>query len=244
MDDERTRERAEALRRIPMFDAVDLDELAPLAKNVRELQPQRGDRIWNEAEEAREFTFVIEGRVKIVKTKPSGKEITLGVFGDGDVVGHVAAFREIGYPGAAVALTDARIFQIDRSSFIRTLSDHPDLLEGLLQSMMERNFHLVRRIDELTAQGTDKRLALLFLKLARKLGEVRRLPDGERGVFVDVALSRSDLAELVATRVETVIRVMSSWDDDGPVRTEDEGFLIVDTDELEELAPGESAIFG
>lgn len=242
-DEEILRERAEALHRVPMFESVGLEELLPLAEKVREQEPGRGDRLWLEGEEAREFTFVIEGKVKVVKTKPSGKEITLGVFGDGDIVGHVAAFREIGYPGSAIALTDARIFQIDRREFVETVADHPDLMDGLLQSMMERNFHLVQRIDELTAQGTDKRLALLFLKLARKLGSVQTLPNGDRGVFIDVALSRSDLAELVGTRVETVIRIMSAWDDEGPVETKDDGFLVVDIEELEDLAPGESAIF-
>jgi CRP/FNR family transcriptional regulator len=242
-DTETISTRARDLRRVAMFESIAVGLLEPLARRVNERLAKRDDPIWHEGQSATDVTFIIEGRVKIVKTKPSGKEITLGVFSDGDVIGHVAAFREIDYPGSAVALDDSRIFQIPRRDFMKTVAEHPDLMESLMQSMMERNFHLVRRIDELTAKGTDKRLALLFLKLARKLGQLATLEDGSRGVFVDVDLSRSDLAELAGTRIETVIRIMSAWDDEGPVRTVDDGFLIVDLEQLEDLAPGDSALF-
>jgi CRP/FNR family transcriptional regulator len=242
-DTETISTRARDLRRVAMFESIDVGLLEPLARRVKERIAKRDDPIWHEGQTAKDVTFIIEGQVKVVKTKPSGKEITLGVFSDGDVIGHVAAFREIDYPGSAVALDDSRIFQIPRRDFMDTVAEHPDLMESLMQSMMERNFHLVRRIDELTAKGTDKRLALLFLKLARKLGQLATLKDGSRGVFVDVDLSRSDLAELAGTRIETVIRIMSAWDDEGPVRTVDDGFLIVDLEQLEDLAPGDSALF-
>jgi CRP/FNR family transcriptional regulator len=242
-DTETTSSHARDLKNVAMFESIDVALLEPLARRVTERQLKADDPIWHEGQRATDFTFVITGRVKVVKTKPSGKEVTLGLFSDGDVVGHVAAFREIDYPGSAVAIGDTRIFQIERDDFMTAVAKHPDLMEALVESMMERNFHLVRRIDELTAKGTDKRLALLFLKLARKLGRLATLEDGSRGVFVDVDLSRSDLAELAGTRIETVIRIMSTWDDDGPVRTVDDGFLIVDLEQLEDLAPGDSALF-
>ena len=56
------------------------------------------------------------------------------------------------------------------------------------------------------------------------------------GVFVPLALSRQDLADLAGTTMETSIRIMSRWGKEGVVATETNGFLVSSREELESLA--------
>jgi CRP/FNR family transcriptional regulator len=56
------------------------------------------------------------------------------------------------------------------------------------------------------------------------------------GTFVPLALSRQELADMTGTTIETAIRIMSRWGKDEIVRTEKEGFLIVDRGTLEATA--------
>jgi CRP/FNR family transcriptional regulator len=51
-----------------------------------------------------------------------------------------------------------------------------------------------------------------------------------------MALSRQELADLTGTTIETCIRIMSRWGKDELVRTEKDGFVILDRAALEELA--------
>ena len=74
-------------------------------------------------------------------------------------------------------------------------------------------------------------MARLLCKLADEQG-VRR----EAGLFVPVRLTRQELADLCATTIETAIRVMSRWGKEGIVRTERDGFLILDLAALELVA--------
>jgi CRP/FNR family transcriptional regulator len=70
-----------------------------------------------------------------------------------------------------------------------------------------------------------------LVKLAGKMGR----PGGE-GINIPMALSRQDLADLTGTTIETCIRVMSRWGKEGLVRTEKDGFVILDRRALERMA--------
>jgi CRP/FNR family transcriptional regulator len=62
---------------------------------------------------------------------------------------------------------------------------------------------------------------------------VGRPRDG--AVFIPIALSRQDLADLTGTTIETCIRVMSRWGKEGVVQTAKDGFLLADRAALEKL---------
>jgi CRP/FNR family transcriptional regulator len=55
-------------------------------------------------------------------------------------------------------------------------------------------------------------------------------------VLVPLVLTRQELADMTGTTIETCIRVMSRWGKDEVIRTEKEGFLVVDAGALESAA--------
>jgi CRP-like cAMP-binding protein len=59
------------------------------------------------------------------------------------------------------------------------------------------------------------------------------------GVFIPIALSRQEIADLVGTTVETAIRILSRWQKEGIVETEKKGFRIPDPSAL--AATGEES---
>jgi CRP/FNR family transcriptional regulator len=224
------------IREIPMFETISASVLDPLAGYFVAKSYERGDMLWKEGTEAVSFTFITHGKIKLLKYRNDGKETTLGIFSDGDPVGQIAVYQRIDYPASAVALDDTEVLQIHRDHFYGTLKRNPELLEATINSMMRRNHHLVRRIHELATDSSEQRLAMLFSKFCEKMGRRTKLDDGSMGIFIDLPLSRRDIAELINTRVETAIRIMSRWNKEGPVRTEKTGFLVVDLEGLEALA--------
>ena len=53
------------------------------------------------------------------------------------------------------------------------------------------------------------------------------------GTFIALTLSRQELADMIGTTIETSIRIMSRWGKDDVIRTEKDGFLVVDRAALE-----------
>ena len=56
------------------------------------------------------------------------------------------------------------------------------------------------------------------------------------GTFVPLTLSRQELADMTGTTIETCIRIMSRWHKDDVVRTEKDGFVVLDSAELDRIA--------
>jgi len=56
---------------------------------------------------------------------------------------------------------------------------------------------------------------------------------------VPVTLSRQEIADLVGTTQETAIRVMSRWNKERLLLTEEADFRIPDRRRLEEIPPGD-----
>ena len=171
------------------------------------------------------------GRVKIFKITPAGRDIILELFSAGDLFGAIAAYRGIPYPASAAALEDATLLQVPQKKFFMLLEQHPSLVRGLLLSLTQRLVQLTNRIASLTGGRLEPRFARLFLKLADEVGK-----SGPEGQVVPLALSRQELADMTGTTIETCIRLMSRWSKEGIVRTEKDGFVLLDRKTLEQVS--------
>jgi CRP/FNR family transcriptional regulator len=191
----------------------------------------KGDVIFEQGAPSDAFYTIASGRAKIFRMMPSGKDLILEVFGQGDPLGAVVVYTGRPFPATAVALEDTTCVVIPRAVFFTLLEQHSSLVRGLMQGLTHRLVELTNRLAELSGGRIESRFARLFLKLAREMGT--RAPDG---VFVPLPLSRQELADLTGTTTETCIRIMSRWGKEGIVRTEKDGFVVLDPRGLEEIA--------
>jgi CRP-like cAMP-binding protein len=221
----------EAVRRTSMFKRLNQDDRSHLAGVSRLKSYAKGERIFGEGEPSEFFSVVVSGRVKIVKMTPAGKDVILEIFATGDPFGAVAAYEGRPFPASAIALEETVCLLTPRQAFFSLLEQHPSLVRGLLFGLTQRLVELTNRLTELSGGRVEARIARLFLKLGENIG--RPVPEG---ITIPMALSRQELADLTGTTIETCIRIMSRWGKDDIVRTEKDGFVLVDKNTLEELA--------
>ena len=219
------------LRETPSFRRLSAEDRQRVAGVARLGSFARGDTVFAEGEPSDFFYSVATGRVKVVKMLPSGKEVILEVFGAGEPLGAVAVYEGRPFPASAIAMEDTSCILIPRGAFFALLEHHPTLVRGILTGLTLRLIELTKRLAELSGGRVEARFARLFLKLAQDIGT--RRPDG---AFVALPLSRQELADMTGTTIETCIRIMSRWGKDDIVRTEKDGFIVVDTATLEALA--------
>ena len=192
---------------------------------------EKGTLLFSEGEASDQLYTVVSGRVKVFKTTARGSDVILDIFGPGDPVGAVAVYESRPYPASAVALEPTTCLLISREAFFSLLETYPTLVRGLLTGLTHRLVELTNRLAELSGGRVEARLARFFLKLATDLGQHR--PDG---TFIPLVLSRQELADMIGTTIETAIRIMSRWGKENLVRTEKDGFLVVDRPALETMA--------
>ena len=220
-----------AIAGIPLFRRVSPEDRERIAAVAQIRSYDKGDRVFDEGDPSDFFYVVVSGRVKVFKHGPNGNDVILEIFSAGGPLGAVAAYESRPYPASAAAIEPATCLLIPRQAFFTLLEQHPTLVRGLLGSLSLRLVELTTRMAELTGGRIENRFARLFLKLADQLGK----PD-RGGIFIGLPLSRQELADMTGTTIETSIRIMSRWGKDEVLRTEKDGFVLVDRDALELLA--------
>jgi len=224
-------ELAELLRSVALYRRLSAEDRQRLAAASTLKVYERGDEIFAEGDLPRSFLVIVDGRVKVIKSTPAGKEIILEIFGAGDPFGAVAVYEGYPFPASARALETTRCVVTPRDAFFGLLEQHPSLVRGLLGGLTIRLMELTNRLADLTGARVEERLARLFLKKAEEIGRPER-----GGTFIPLQLSRQEIADLAGTTIETAIRVMSRWGKQGWVETAEDGFVILRREPLERLA--------
>jgi CRP-like cAMP-binding protein len=219
------------LRTTPIFSRLTPDDRRKIAAVAAVREFGRGDTIFEQESASDAFYAITSGRVKIFKMMPNGKDVILEVFGPGDPLGAVAAYLGRPFPASAAALEATTCVVIPRADFFRLLEQHPSLVRGLLLGFTTRLVELTNRLAELTGGRIEPRFARLFMKLADEMGRAER-----GGIFIQLPLSRQELADMTGTTIETCIRIMSRWGKEEIVRTEKDGFVVLARAALESIA--------
>jgi len=221
----------DALRRSILFRRLRPDDRQRLAAVASVRAFEKGAALFTEGEGSDLMYTVLTGRVKVFKTTPRGTDVILEIFGPGDPVGAVAVYESRPYPAGAIALEPTSCLVIPRQAFFSLLEGYPTMVRGLLVGLTHRLVELTNRLTELSGGRIEGRLARFLLKLGTDMGQPR-----DEGVFIPLVLSRQELADMIGTTIETCIRIMSRWGKDGVVRTDKDGFVIVDRAALEAVA--------
>jgi len=221
----------ELLRVTPIFSRLSQGDRQAVAQVAKVRAFAKGETIFEQDSPSDAVYAIASGRVKIFKMMPNGKDLILEVFGPGDPLGAVAVYMDRPFPAGASALEDTVCVLIPKREFFRLLETQPSLVRGLLLGITIRLVELTNRLAELTGGRIESRFARLFLKLGTEMGRPER-----GGTFIPLGLSRQELADMTGTTIETCIRIMSRWNKDAVVRTEKDGFVVLDRAELEQIA--------
>jgi CRP/FNR family transcriptional regulator len=219
-----------ALASTPMFEKLP----APLRERLQHLatlqELDKGDVLWRAGDPSDSLTVIVSGRVKVVRHADPG-DVILEMFGPGDAVGAVAVYNEIPYPATAIALDACTVMKLPRRDWFDLLERDAKFARAVLLAMTRLNMALTRKLAAMHGTRVHTRIASLFLSLADRLG--RQTPEG---IEIPLALSRQEIAESVGTTVESAIRVMSRWNREKVLMTEDERFVIPDRERLKSAA--------
>jgi CRP/FNR family transcriptional regulator, nitrogen oxide reductase regulator len=221
----------DVIRRSVLFRRLAPDDRQRLAAVASVREFEKGATLFSEGDGSDLLYTVVTGRVKVSKTTARGTDVILELFGPGDPVGAVAVYESRPYPASATALEPTLCLLVPRQAFFTLLETYPTMARGLLVGLTHRLVELTNRLTELSGGRIEGRLARFFVKIAQDMGQPR-----PEGTFIALTLSRQELADMIGTTIETSIRIMSRWGKQDIVRTEKDGFIVVDRAALDAIA--------
>lgn len=199
-------------------------ELNQLEKEAKTRKFKKKDIIYRQGDFA-SYSFKIKyGKVKTYQINPDGKEFIHDILKDGAFLGENALIQDADRTEFAEALEDTELLLIPRKDFQDLIFQNRDV-SGQFIKMLSQN--LVEKEKELVEMAYDtvrKRTADALMKLNETY------KSASPNVKFDI--SRSDLASMVGTATESVIRILSEFKKDGIIKIEGSTVYILNTDKL------------
>ena len=172
---------------------------------------RKGQNIFLEGLYPSGIFYLKEGLVKKYKTDHSGKEHILYLCAPGELLGYPALLCHEPYPDSAAAIESSKLGFISRDLFMRALSDSPELMFSVLASLSHEFGVMVNSVTVFAGMTVRERLALNLLLLAEKFRRIRPVEPAE------ILLSREDLANMVGTATESVVRLLQELKKSGVI---------------------------
>ena len=163
--------------------------------------------VYSEGDEPIRLYFVQTGRVKTYKTNPDGKEFITGLYQTGDFFGYVSLLEQTDHTDSAVALEDSELVYIPKEIFIDLLSRDGDVARSFVQLLANRVTEREQQLLEMAYDSLRRRVADTLLRLHQNLQNHESEPV--------IQFSRDDLAAMVGTATESLIRTLSEFKGDG-----------------------------
>jgi CRP/FNR family transcriptional regulator len=186
----------------------------------------KGEAIFREGDDVKGIFFVYEGTVKVHKHWGEDKELILRFAKKGAIIGHRGLGTELVYPvsGTAVELTTVCFLSLD--FFEASLKINHSFLYQLMHFFATELRESERNMRNLAHMPVKGRVAQALLTLQEKFGK------SEEG-FINLTISRQDLASFAGTTYETTFRILNDFLEEGSIRTEGKEIAIVSSQLLE-----------
>ncbi len=221
------------LQHIDAFAGVGETEMQQIAKRSTMREFTRG-RVILHPGQVQEMVYLIkEGRVKVSRYSPEGREQILALLEPGDLVGELALVRET-EPVHVEAFEDTLICELSRRDFISLLRRQPEVMLYVMKLLAARLRVADEEIADLVFRDVSGRLASLLLRLGEAYGE----RDGGK-LRLTLRLTHHDIASMIGATRETVTSTLSRFRESRLIVTEQRHIVICDPEGLRRLTQGE-----
>lgn len=184
------------------------DQLSEVDRDKSSFLMKRGEVIFNEGNNPHGIYCIKKGKVKLFKTGNEGKDQIIRFAKDGDVIGYRALLSGEKYSSTASCLEETEICFIPKTSLLTMFTGHSCLAMNLMKVACHELGDASKFITNLAQKSTRERLAEIILILKENFGLDK---DGA----IDVKLTREELANMVGTATESVIRLITEFKNEG-----------------------------
>ncbi len=184
--------------------------------------------IYAQAQRPSSLFYVVKGKVKTFRMNDDGKELITGIYTDGEFFGYTPILEETTYQDHAEVLDDAEVMLIPRADFMQLVSSDVQTAKRFIKLLSSNLSEREEKLIQLAYNSLRKRVAdgLIMVYEKFRRGET----DSPK-----IGLSREDLAQVVGTATESLIRTLSDFKSEKLIDIRDGKIHILNEGKLKNL---------
>ena len=205
-------------------DARSVLNMKDLGKDRKVKTVKKKSEIYSEGDIPLHVYFVKSGNVKTFKSHPDGKELIMNLYSANDFFGFEPILEDTNYTESAVAMQETELISIPRYDFMLMIQSHPDVSKSFIHLLCKK-----------VAQRESQLLNLAYNSVRQRTAEALLKSETLKDSQSVISISRDDLAKMVGTASESVIRVLSDFKDEGLIEIEGGKIRLKDPARLEKV---------
>ena len=142
------------LKTVTLFEDLSEEELGIVASRFRERDYVKHEIVFFEEDTGNYMYIVQEGRVKVSRLLPNGKEMILGFHEMGEYFGEMSLIDGRTSPATVTTVIPSRILTVNRQNFLELL-EHPVINRAVLKMLCGRCRDAWGQIEVLTFHNAD-----------------------------------------------------------------------------------------
>jgi len=211
-----------------LSEARGLEELKKLSIENRVMKYKKKDTIFHEKDYPRSLYFILKGKVKTLKGNEEGKEYITGLHNEGEFLGYEALLQGATYSESAAALEDTEITIIPAEDFNSLIYKNRDVADKFIKLLSNNLKEKQERLLKLAYNSIRKRVADALMMLYDRYKK-------DSAASFSMAIPREDLAGIVGTAPESVIRALSDFKSEKLIEIKGSSITILNADKLKNM---------
>lgn len=200
----------------------EMDILSLLSENRDITKYKRKQLIYVEGNRPARLYYIKKGKIKTYKTNEEGKELIVGIYGEGDFLGYVALLEGTVYKERAETMENTELAIIPKDEFDALMNTRREVVTRFM-TMMAKNI----------TEKEQLLLGLAYNSLRKKVADA--LITVNKKYKSSINLSRENLAAIAGTATASMIRTLSDFKSEKLIDISDGAIIILNEKELENL---------
>ncbi len=215
-----------------IFCSVEESALADVARHKVTNTYKKGQTLFVQGNHPFGLFCISTGNIKVTKVGVNGKESIVRIASAGDVLGHRSLFTNQFYMATATALEDTKVCFLDKKFILKVMQKEPTVSMQIIEKLSTDMGKAESKLSSLHQKNVRERLAELLLILKESHGTI----DTEDKLKINLKLTREEMATMIGTANETIIRFISEFKEAGLIEQKGKYLYIKDEEKLIDLA--------
>ena len=172
----------------------------------------KNEIIFEEGNLPTHYYQIVSGEVKMSNYNDDAREFIQGIFYKEQSFGEPPLFLNQKYPANAIAVEDAEVLLLPKSSFMKLLEENAAISIKIIENLAQRLYYKSVMAAEMSTQEPEHRV----LKLIDHGILYFNFKKDENGYLI--SFTRQQIGDLTGLRVETVIRTIKALEKKGVLK--------------------------
>jgi len=209
------------------FQMLTPEEMVLVRESKTQVLFRKGDSLTKQGAFSSYVLFIINGLAKQYIEGDGTKNYNLRIIKPGEFIGLSAVFTKNTFNYSTVALTDCRVFLVEKEAISKVVKQNGEFGFGIIKRYCEQNTDLFGTVRNLMYKQMNGRLAdtLLYIESLK--------PENP---YIFQLLSRKDIADFSGISTESAVKLLKTFEKEGLIQLDEKDVLLINLDGLVEIS--------